>query len=311
MRPEDRRFIRGLACSILIAAVFGAGLFAALTVPLASSRAQGEQKPYTVKDGKVDKATYNGWRRYTEACLRCHGPDGAGSSYAPSMVDSLKQMSEDQFKEIVAEKKGGMHFVLPHSGRHRAGSHGVGGDRDGAGRRGILVAFENLALGQDDRRLDLAGVVDDDTDDARVAGPSADLAFADDRAVHDADEDAVAALEKAVMDPAQLEAHGLALQLRERGDAVGQPLAEIDEAQDERHSVFDEAIRRHGDVGVFRPEQLVGEILAGELMAAHGEAAVRMAELVLCRGEAGCVGHDGLPWMIQASRVTSPPASSL
>jgi methanol metabolism-related c-type cytochrome len=101
MRPEDRRFIRGLACSILIAAVFGAGLFAALTVPLASSRAQGEQKPYTVKDGKVDKATYNGWRRYTEACLRCHGPDGAGSSYAPSMVDSLKQMSEDQFKEIV------------------------------------------------------------------------------------------------------------------------------------------------------------------------------------------------------------------
>jgi methanol metabolism-related c-type cytochrome len=54
-----------------------------------------------VKDGKVDKGTYNGWRRYTESCLRCHGPDGAGSSYAPSLADSLKQMSEDQFKEIV------------------------------------------------------------------------------------------------------------------------------------------------------------------------------------------------------------------
>ncbi|HEX3501029.1 MAG TPA: cytochrome c [Stellaceae bacterium] len=100
MRPEDRRFIRGLARSVLTAAI-GTGLLAAASIPIASSWAQAEQKPYTVKDGKVDKGTYNGWRRYTEACLRCHGPDGAGSSYAPAMTDSLKQMSEDQFKEIV------------------------------------------------------------------------------------------------------------------------------------------------------------------------------------------------------------------
>lgn len=59
------------------------------------------EKPYVVKDGKVDKATYNGWRRYTESCLRCHGPDGAGSSYAPNLLDSLKRMNEDQFNEIV------------------------------------------------------------------------------------------------------------------------------------------------------------------------------------------------------------------
>ncbi len=70
-------------------------------IPPASEAQTADQKPYTVKDGKVDKATYNGWRRYTESCLRCHGPDGAGSSYAPSLVDSLKQMSEDQFKEVV------------------------------------------------------------------------------------------------------------------------------------------------------------------------------------------------------------------
>jgi methanol metabolism-related c-type cytochrome len=60
-----------------------------------------EDKPYTVKDGKVDQATYNGWRRYTESCLRCHGPDGAGSSYAPDMLDSLKNMSEEEFNEVV------------------------------------------------------------------------------------------------------------------------------------------------------------------------------------------------------------------
>jgi mono/diheme cytochrome c family protein len=62
---------------------------------------ESSEKPYTVKDGKVNQHTYNGWRRYTESCLRCHGPDGAGSSYAPDLTDSLKHMSEDQFKEVV------------------------------------------------------------------------------------------------------------------------------------------------------------------------------------------------------------------
>ena len=63
--------------------------------------AADEQKPYVVKDGKVDQHTYNGWRRYTESCLRCHGPDGSGSSYAPALTESLKSMSEDHFKEVV------------------------------------------------------------------------------------------------------------------------------------------------------------------------------------------------------------------
>jgi methanol metabolism-related c-type cytochrome len=60
-----------------------------------------EEKPYVVKDGKVNQQTFNGWRRYTESCLRCHGPDGAGSSYAPSLVDSLKVLSEEKFKDVV------------------------------------------------------------------------------------------------------------------------------------------------------------------------------------------------------------------
>jgi methanol metabolism-related c-type cytochrome len=84
------------------------GLSAALVAgAFAQDKAQSpapaaSDKPYSVnKDGKVDQHTFNGWRRYTESCLRCHGPDGAGSSYAPSLVDSLKTMSEDQFKEVV------------------------------------------------------------------------------------------------------------------------------------------------------------------------------------------------------------------
>jgi mono/diheme cytochrome c family protein len=68
---------------------------------LAAEAAQPAQKPYTVQNGKVDKKTYNGWRRYTESCMRCHGPDGAGSSYAPDLVDSAKHMTQDDFNEVV------------------------------------------------------------------------------------------------------------------------------------------------------------------------------------------------------------------
>jgi methanol metabolism-related c-type cytochrome len=68
---------------------------------LAAQSDQATQKPYTIVDGKVDKKTFNGWRRYTESCLRCHGPDGAGSSYAPDLVNSVKHMTQDQFNEVV------------------------------------------------------------------------------------------------------------------------------------------------------------------------------------------------------------------
>lgn len=70
-------------------------------LPGGPARAQTEDKPYSVVDGKVDKATYNGYRRYTDACLRCHGPDGMGSSYAPNLTESLKTMSYEQFTTTV------------------------------------------------------------------------------------------------------------------------------------------------------------------------------------------------------------------
>jgi mono/diheme cytochrome c family protein len=68
---------------------------------LAAEGNQAAEKPYAITDGKVDKKTFNGWRRYTESCLRCHGPDGAGSSYGPSLVDSTKKMTQEEFNEIV------------------------------------------------------------------------------------------------------------------------------------------------------------------------------------------------------------------
>jgi methanol metabolism-related c-type cytochrome len=77
------------------------GICAVLFAGVIAVTAAEEQKPYTIKDGKVDSHTYNGWRRYTESCLRCHGPDGAGSSYAPNLLESLKSMSEDQAKDVI------------------------------------------------------------------------------------------------------------------------------------------------------------------------------------------------------------------
>ena len=67
-----------------------------------SPGAKAENDPvYVVQDGRVDQHTFNGYRRYGESCLRCHGPDGAGSSYAPNLTESLKKMSYDDVVNVI------------------------------------------------------------------------------------------------------------------------------------------------------------------------------------------------------------------
>ena len=85
-----------------VLAAAAATLCALGAVAAAQQAAPGtEEKPYRVEDGKVDRATFNGYRRYGNSCLPCHGPDGAGSSYAPNLIDSLKHMTQEQFNEVV------------------------------------------------------------------------------------------------------------------------------------------------------------------------------------------------------------------
>ena len=84
--------MRGLISSLAVLAMLGT-----VSLPAAAQ----DEKPYSVVDGKVDKATYNGYRRYHASCHVCHGPDGLGSSYAPNLTDSLKTLSYDQFTEVV------------------------------------------------------------------------------------------------------------------------------------------------------------------------------------------------------------------
>jgi methanol metabolism-related c-type cytochrome len=52
-------------------------------------------------DGEVDWYTYNGFRRYHAECHVCHGPDGEGSTFAPSLLSSLRIMSYSQFRDII------------------------------------------------------------------------------------------------------------------------------------------------------------------------------------------------------------------
>ncbi len=57
------------------------------------------------KDGKVDFYSYVGFVRYSANCLRCHGPDGLGSSYGPALVNSLKTLSYVDVLQTVAGGK--------------------------------------------------------------------------------------------------------------------------------------------------------------------------------------------------------------
>jgi methanol metabolism-related c-type cytochrome len=79
----------------------GALLLGLAVAPLASTGRAEEEKPYRVENGRVDKETFNGYRRYGNSCMQCHGPDGSGSSYAPSLVESLKHLTQEQFNETV------------------------------------------------------------------------------------------------------------------------------------------------------------------------------------------------------------------
>ncbi len=55
--------------------------------------------------GKVDFYSYVGFVRYSANCLQCHGPDGLGSTYAPSLVNSLKTLSYFDVLSTVANGK--------------------------------------------------------------------------------------------------------------------------------------------------------------------------------------------------------------
>src|SRR6059058_510235 len=67
-----------------------------------SSALGADPVPYKVESGsKVDTQTLNGWRTWRAlACERCHGAAQEGL-VGPSLVNSLKVLTKDQFKQTV------------------------------------------------------------------------------------------------------------------------------------------------------------------------------------------------------------------
>ncbi|WP_407935945.1 c-type cytochrome [Cupriavidus necator] len=59
---------------------------------------------YTVSEGnKVDANTLQGWKTWRAmACERCHGAQQEGM-VGPSLIDSLKKLSKDDFHKIMME----------------------------------------------------------------------------------------------------------------------------------------------------------------------------------------------------------------
>jgi len=47
----------------------------------------------------VDRAILNGYRRYNATCSHCHGADGLGSTFAPSLIE--QPLPFEQFAEVV------------------------------------------------------------------------------------------------------------------------------------------------------------------------------------------------------------------
>jgi len=85
--------------------------------------ANGDPTYHIGAEGKVDWYTYSGYLRYSSECLRCHGPDGMGSSYAPALVNSLKTMPYVQFLSTVASGRkdfaNGQDKVMPQLGLNK------------------------------------------------------------------------------------------------------------------------------------------------------------------------------------------------
>lgn len=69
------------------------------------------------KDGTVDWYTSVGALQYGGNCLRCHGPDGLGSTEGPNLVDALKKLSYQDFVATVSGGKkstgAGKELVMP------------------------------------------------------------------------------------------------------------------------------------------------------------------------------------------------------
>jgi mono/diheme cytochrome c family protein len=71
---------------------------------LVSAPARAEQpahEPARLDEPAIGQAILNGYRRYNSACNHCHGPDGVGSTFAPSLIEQPLPFA--RFRAIVEQ----------------------------------------------------------------------------------------------------------------------------------------------------------------------------------------------------------------
>ncbi len=61
---------------------------------------------------RIDLFLTRGFRAFSQ-CQVCHGLDGNGSSFAPSLVETLREIDKDRFMEVVANGYKGQIGVMP------------------------------------------------------------------------------------------------------------------------------------------------------------------------------------------------------
>lgn len=125
--------INALAGALSLALLIGCGTQALAEAPGDPAAVKQDDKgkytdakgdpTFSVKDGSVDWYTYSGFRRYHSECHVCHGPDAEGSTYAPALKDTVKNINYAEFYGIVVGGKqtlaGGENKVMPALGDNK------------------------------------------------------------------------------------------------------------------------------------------------------------------------------------------------
>lgn len=92
-----------LRAALLAPLLLMAGTAVALAQDDGEAMADEDGVPlYRIEEGRVDRGTYNGYRRYHNSCHVCHGADGLGSSFAPALAETMDTIDYYAFLEVVA-----------------------------------------------------------------------------------------------------------------------------------------------------------------------------------------------------------------
>ena len=137
IRLNFRRGNPGLRCLILLVVTFITFACAAdatqnqqptsstASAPEPASDADAGDLPYSIECGQVNDAgesfcyvdgdTYIGWRTFHGFCHVCHAQDAVGSTFAPNLLDRMREsdMTKDLFVERLNEGFTGQVGVMP------------------------------------------------------------------------------------------------------------------------------------------------------------------------------------------------------